>query len=294
MELLQLRYFLDVAETEHVTRSAERLRVAQPALTQAIRRLERALGVELFARRGRNIRLTACGRHLRDRLLPMAAEFQKIPAELQTLSALETATIHINVTAASSLVADAIELYLRENEKVRFRMTQMATDEISDISVSMRPHPGRAEPGAFVCTERIYLAAPNRGRFAGREAVELSALSGESFISLVGSRGFRQLCDEFCRKAGFAPQIVFESDNPGAVRSIIAANMGVGFWPGFTWGGLESDRVRLLKIERPAMYRDIVVQLRDNKPDAREVRLFYDFLTGMLAERGADAPEPVI
>ena len=58
MELLQLRYFHEVAQTQHMTNSAKRLGVAQPALTQAIRRLEGELDAKLFERAGRNIRLT--------------------------------------------------------------------------------------------------------------------------------------------------------------------------------------------------------------------------------------------
>lgn len=59
MELQQLRYFDEVARTQHVTNSAKKLNVAQPALTQSIRRLERELGVTLFERVGRNVRLPA-------------------------------------------------------------------------------------------------------------------------------------------------------------------------------------------------------------------------------------------
>ena len=64
MELLQLRYFHEVAQTQHMTNSAKRLGVAQPALTQAIRRLEGELDAKLFERVGRNIRLTPCGEAL--------------------------------------------------------------------------------------------------------------------------------------------------------------------------------------------------------------------------------------
>ena len=68
MELLQLRYFLEVAESEHVTHSAQKLRVSQPSLTQAISRLERELGVQLFEPEGRGIRLTEAGRFYSKRI----------------------------------------------------------------------------------------------------------------------------------------------------------------------------------------------------------------------------------
>ena len=55
MEMSQIRFFLEVAKTEHITRSAEKLHISQPSLTQAIHRLEDDLGVPLFEQKGRNI-----------------------------------------------------------------------------------------------------------------------------------------------------------------------------------------------------------------------------------------------
>ena len=61
MELTQLRYFLKVAELEHITRASEELHIAQPALTQTIHRLESELEIPLFVNKGRNIFLTEYG-----------------------------------------------------------------------------------------------------------------------------------------------------------------------------------------------------------------------------------------
>ena len=71
MEITQMKYFLEVAETQHMTLSAERLHIAQPALSQAIRRLEESLGVPLFMHKGRNIVLTEYGKYLHNRLIPI-------------------------------------------------------------------------------------------------------------------------------------------------------------------------------------------------------------------------------
>lgn len=70
MELLQLKYFLAVAESEHMTNTAKQLHIAQPALTQSIHRLEQELGVRLFERAGRGIRLSPAGAYVRDRVKP--------------------------------------------------------------------------------------------------------------------------------------------------------------------------------------------------------------------------------
>ena len=61
MEITQIRYFLDAAQTQHITKSAQRLCIAQPALTKSIHNLENELGVPLFTHKGRNIVLTQYG-----------------------------------------------------------------------------------------------------------------------------------------------------------------------------------------------------------------------------------------
>ena len=83
MELLQLRYFLAAAKYQHMTKAAEHLQIAQPALSQAIHRLETELGVSLFIRRNRGIELNEAGLLLQQRLLPLIESLDRIPEELR-------------------------------------------------------------------------------------------------------------------------------------------------------------------------------------------------------------------
>ena len=83
MELLQLRYFLTAAEYQHITKAAEHLQIAQPALSQAIHRLEAELGVPLFERKSRSIELNDAGRFLQKRLIPIISSLDQLAAELQ-------------------------------------------------------------------------------------------------------------------------------------------------------------------------------------------------------------------
>ena len=115
MELMQIRYFLETARTKHMTNSAKNLHITQPALTQAIRRLEADLGVPLFAAKGRNIVLTEYGKYLQKKLEPLMRQFDDIPEQLKMMVALEGETIHMNVLAASSLVMEAIIEYKKGN-----------------------------------------------------------------------------------------------------------------------------------------------------------------------------------
>ena len=83
MELLQLRYFLVAAQYQHMTKAAEHLQIAQPALSQAIHRLEAELGVPLFERKNRSIELNDEGKFLQKRLIPILSSLDRLPEELR-------------------------------------------------------------------------------------------------------------------------------------------------------------------------------------------------------------------
>lgn len=281
MELQQIRYFLEVANSQHVTQSAQKLHIAQPALTQAIHRLEKELGVPLFLPRGRGIVLSEMGRYLKERLEPVMRELDSLPDQLKTMAALSCDTIHLNVLAASTLITEAIIEYRAAHSGISFQLMQNEQSELYDIAVMTKlfyQSFAEEDDDRYVCTERIFLAAPNNERYGGLSHIRLSDVKDEGFISLLGSRQMRWICDKFCQHAGFQPRIIFESDNPAAVRNMIASNMGVGFWPEFSWGRLESEHVLLLEIEEPTCQRDILFTLRRNKINNANVEDFFRFL----------------
>ncbi len=280
MELTQLKYFYAVAENLHVTKTAEQLHIAQPALTQSIRRLETELGYPLFAAKGRNIVLTECGKYLKEQLAPILEQLDRLPHEMETLAALERETIHINVNAASAVVTECIIEYRRRNRNVNFKVVQNDSEKMPyDIDINTELHYKGKNSTSCIFTERIFLAVPAVGKYAGRRMIHLPEVSGEEFISLAGVKNLRTICDKFCREAGFSPKIVFESDNQSAVKNLIAAGVGVGFWPEFTWGAMDSPDVNLLEIINPECKRDIIIACNENKEDTREVKNFYDFIT---------------
>lgn len=279
MELQQIRYFLEVANSQHVTRSAQKLHIAQPALTQSIHRLEKELGVPLFLPSGRGIVLSEMGRYLKNRLETMIRELDSLPEQLQTLAALSCETIHLNVLAASTMITEAIIEYRQKNGGVSFQLMQNEKSDMYDIAVMTKLfYRAREEDDCFVCTERIFLAVPNNGMYCGKKKIRLAEVKNEGFISLLGSRQMRWICDKFCQYAGFQPKIIFESDNPAAVKNMIASNMGIGFWPEFSWGSIQSDQVLLLEIEEPICRRDILISLKRNKVNNAHVEDFFCFL----------------
>lgn len=289
MELTQLRYFLEVAKTQHVTKSAETLHVAQPALTQAIHRLENELEVPLFSSKGRNIVLTPYGKYFYEKLEPLLKSLSELPENLKEMAKTENATIHLNVLAASSLVTEAIIEYQKIDDALHIQIHQNEKNDMDDIRVtteiSAQTHENKtSDDSNFICTEKIFLAVPNIQEFQEKKEITFEGIKsiGQKwgFVSLLGSKHLRSICDKYCADAGIKPNIIFESDNPASVKNMIAANIGIGFWPEFSWGALDTSRVRLLKITKPDCKRDILITCKKNKAENSHVENFYKFLTG--------------
>lgn len=291
MELTHLKYFLAVARTEHVTQSAKTLCIVQPALTHALHKLEEELGVKLFKTQGRNIKLTEIGEYFYKKVKPLYEDIESLPAQLRAMENEQSATVNLNVLAASSFVTNAVILYKRNDPDLRFNLVQNEETTLYDICVrtyanykaSARHYSGEdPEEESFVCTENIYLAVPNTAQYRKRDSISLKELQKTNFIGLYGSKQLRSIFNEYCERIGFKTHITFESDNALAVKDAIASGIGVGFWPEFSWGRVNNRRIRLLKITDAEFKRDIVITLRKNKQDNSRSERFYQFLTGLL------------
>ena len=255
MELTQLKYFLEVARTEHVTQSAKNLCIVQPALTQAIHKLEDELGVLLFKNSGRNIKLTDSGKFFYEKLQPLYENMMALPALLKETANKQNNNVKLNVLAASTLITSAVIEYRRSNSDIDVDIVQNEETSVFDICVrtyaNYRPELDNTESDeTFVHSEKIFLAVPNTAQYKKLNSISLFDLKDENFIRLYGSKQYRQICNELCDSIGFHTNVTFESDNAAVVKEAVAAGIGVGFWPELSWttsafGSLKSP-IRIL------------------------------------------------
>ena len=281
MELAKLKYFLVVAKEQHVTKAAEYLCIAQPALTQAIKSLERELGVNLFEKRGRNVVLTEYGKYLQNRLENLLPEFDKIPSEIENLKNKVNKTIKINIKAASTFVINAIVKYTQKNKDVVFEFEQ--SDLSSDCDILITTDGAKSDKSilpiqSFVKEEQIYLAVPKNSVYANFSSIELSAVKNEKFIMFSSSMLFGVLCNKYCSESGFQPNITFESDSPSAIQNIISTGIGVAFWPEFSWGKTKNKNVVLIPITKPNCKRNLIFELYSKKTKSKYAENFFNFL----------------
>ena len=287
MELLQLRYFLAVAESEHMTNTAKQLHIAQPALTQSIHRLEQELGVSLFERAGRGIRLSPAGAYVRDRVKPAMETLENVARDVQLFQQGEQGVVRVGVHAASGVAIDGIAAYSELNPHVSFEITQDERERHRDVIVTtITPRGSSTVENAVEKTpfsERIGIAVPASSALG--ETASLADFANERFIALAGSRRFREVCDTFCARRAFTPHIAFESDNPLVVKKMIGLGLGVGFWPDHSWGNLDPKSCRLVHLQEPEFTRDVIVAKTSRCTPDSEAQRFYDFLLDYVTKR---------
>ena len=287
MDLNKLYYFYVTAKYEHITHASEKLHIAQPALTKSIKLLESELGVPLFFKVKRNVRLTPFGVHLKARLDDIFPALKKLPDELLNLKAEAKHVIKINLLAAATTITAAMGAYKKKNPSAVFHVTQNEKDLDADVSVttsaadfSMR----REYEKRAIYEEEIFLAVSKNSRYGEYTSICLSEVKEEGFVNLASSKSFRHICDSFCMTAGYKPNIVFETDSPIAVKNLIGAGAGIGFYPAFSWDKA-SPEICLLPIEKPVCKRELVVALHKNGALSNAAEDFYIYLSEYLKKQ---------
>lgn len=256
MEIQQLKYFISVVEEENVTRAAEKLHVAQPAVSQTIKRLEEDLGVKLFERTNRRLVINDAGRELYKTAVHMINQLDALPKKLQEIAHVTSRTITIDLQAASKCITDAIIKFREENPNIYFKLFQSDEPRRADVKITTGVDLPEDENTVYF-REEMFLAVPRDWLEGHVKSTKLRDFEKHDFISLDSSIRYKQICDYYCHRANINPKIAFKSDNPQAVRDLISAGLGVGFWPQYSWGEVNEENVKLLRIDDFACARYI-------------------------------------
>jgi DNA-binding transcriptional LysR family regulator len=273
MELRQLRYLVALADECHFTRAAAREHVAQPALSQQIRRLETEVGLALVERTTRRVSLTGAGELLVARARHILAELDAAQAELQTLAGVQGG--HLSVGALhtmgpvdlSLLLASfhrthpAVELTVREQSSEE--LAEMLRDDVIDLaflSVTERIQSRGLELHRLV-TEELVVVLPTQHPLAAREGISLGELAGDSFISFRTGSRLRELLDSGAGTAGFEPRITLESNESRRIRSLVSSGLGVAILPRSDAAGPGAP-VAMTRLIKPELTRDVTLASR--------------------------------
>jgi LysR family transcriptional regulator, hydrogen peroxide-inducible genes activator len=241
MEVNQLRYVCAIADTGNFSRAAERCRIAQPSLSQQVQKLEEDLGVKLFDRLGRSIRLTEAGRAF----IPRARAILEQMDAARTSAADKNADLRGNVTVGviptvapylmprytASFAKKFPDAKLRIIEDTTSVLVQGLRDLSIDVAVLALPLRHKDLELFPIRTERLFAVLKKSHPRARAKSLALKDLRGESFVMLRDGHCFRDLSLDTCARARITPNIAFESAQFSSLLGMVAAGIGVSLVP---------------------------------------------------------------
>lgn len=295
VELKQLRYFMKVAELEHVTDAALSLDISQSAVSRQIYNLEQELGVELFYRRGRNVILTHAGKMFYEHMDRIRVLFHQAEREIREFQSPKTGTVHIGFPSsiATYIMPAVVSAFREEYPEVKFRLSQGSYYELINMVVKGQvnmallaplPEDERVE-GEILFTEKVVALLPSSHPLASEEEIEINSLRDEEFVTFPEGYILRDLIMEACHKGGFAPDISFEGEDIETIKGMVSAGLGVSFIPEVTLvDGMPRNAVKI-PLKNPVVTRSIGIVKSKERPLLPTEETFYRFLIDFFSHR---------
>jgi DNA-binding transcriptional LysR family regulator len=283
----RLRQFTAVARTEHMTRAAEAIGVPQSTLSRGIARLEHDLGVALFVRAGRAVRLTRAGRTLLRHTERAVAELDAAAREIVTDADAVRGRVALGFlhTFGAEAVPRLLREFRRTHPDVRFDLAQGGNDAILhrlragevDVCVTSPLPADPALVSAPMYEQELRLVVPLDHPLAAghRDGLPLSAAAGAQFVGYRPGFGLRSLTEAWCREAGFVPRMAFEGEDGETLRGLVGAGLGVALLAPSTH---VTPGVVELPVTEPRTTRTVGLVWVADRPVGPAVRVFRDFL----------------
>jgi DNA-binding transcriptional LysR family regulator len=284
----RLRQFAVVAREEHLTRAAELLGIPQPTLSRSIARLEADLGVPLFTRPGRSIRLTRHGRDLLEAaertVVTLTGTLERLTGEAHPdRGRVALGFLH---TLGGETVPRLVKDFRARYPLIRFALVQdggqrllaRLRDGEIDLCLTAPLPQGSDIRASRLDEQRIDLFVPVGHRLAAgrRDGIPLADAADEDFIVMEPGYGLRTITDDLCRAAGFEPRITFEGEEVDTARGLVGAGLGVSLLPAIA-ASLADPSVVAVPVTTPRAARTVGIAWPGDRPLTAPAAAFRDF-----------------
>ncbi|MEU1020603.1 LysR substrate-binding domain-containing protein [Streptomyces sp. NPDC005904] len=265
MDLLSLRCFQAVARHQHISRAAQELRVAQPSVSRTISRLESELGVLLFDRQGRRIRLNEHGAAFLRRVDRAMAELDDARREMADAAGAGPGRVAIAAETLMQL-AEVLAAFRAHSPGVKVRLLQASAQSMRrhlaaaevDFALASQPLAGPGLDAVTLLREEVFLAVPYGHRLADREHVTVSELAEEEFVSTRAGHWQRVLLEALFAREGLQPRVICEGDEAAATPRLIGTGLGIGLMPAVARRAMgEHELVAWARLDTPDAHRTL-------------------------------------
>lgn len=295
MELRQLEYFQMASRLKNITRAAERLRVSQPNITVAIKKLEAELGIQLFDRSQKQLSLTPEGAVFLNRIELALRNIQDAVLEVNDYKQLQKGTIKIGIPSMIGAYLfpkifssfqrkySHLDVYLYEEGSMKIR-EQLERDEldfgiviISDASPSLQLLP--------MSTNQIVACVPESHPLAEKNSLCIQDMADTDLIMLKEGSFLRHLVLQKLKAASITPNIVLESNQIETIKGLVSSGVGIAYLLDFIVEG--TPGIKALPMSEP-IFVDVGLAWKKDRYISKAAQSFIDFCKNTLKKRNAE------
>lgn len=294
MDVAQLKTLIHVAELGSLSKAADRLHIAQPALSRQIRLLEKELGVYLFERHGRGMVITDLGREVLARATRIMAELDAIRhvASEAESSYRGTVTLGTTPTVAEIVTVPLVRRIKDSHPDLSIRLCSAFTGHLLDwlqrgeldLAVSYDPQPLHSLRIVPIMTEELLFV--QKGRRKGRtKAISFTELVSENLVLPSPRHGLRAIMEDCAGKAGVKLRASIEADSFSAMIDLVRNGFGGTVLPlAPIYALVEAGVLRVRPIVEPKPTRRLVLAFPADRPVSAAARFVGEVLTDIAAE----------
>jgi LysR family transcriptional activator of glutamate synthase operon len=287
MELRQLRYLVALADERHFTRAAAREHIAQPALSQQLRRLEDEVGLALVERTTRRVALTDAGELLVARARRVLAEVEAAHTELEGLRGVQSGRVTVGAmhTMGPVDVSLALAIFHERHPGVELTVREQSSEELAEmlradeLDLAFLSVTERIESHGLglqqLVSEELVVVLPTDHRLAARRRIRMPELAGERFISYREGSRLREVLVSAAHDAGYEPHVTLESNESGRIRRLVARGLGVALLPRSDAVGPGAE-IAAVTLTSPGLTRDITLAWREGRRHAPAAAEFLE------------------
>lgn len=256
MTLLQLQYFQTLARVLHYTQAAAELHIAQPSLSYSIKELEKELGVKLFEKDSRHIRLTIYGEQFlpyAQQALSMIDEGVGVLRQMANSAQQVVRLGYFHSVSASLIPSVMLGIYGQDkNRSIRFQFMEAPSFDLfqalkkGEIDLAFCLHQDEDLESVTIMRQPLYLAVPEHHPLARRNSVCFEDFAKEPIVMLDKPSSLRQQLDEIYSQHDLSPQVVFEVRECNAALQYVALRFGVSVLPQVP--AMENEKVVVIPI----------------------------------------------
>lgn len=293
LTLLQLQYFKILARVLHYTQAAAELHIAQPSLSYSIKELEKELGVKLFEKDSRHIRLTVYGEQFlpyAQRALDMLDEGVGVLKQMAGSAQQIVRLGYFHSVSASLIPAVMMGIYGQEkNRSIRFQFTEAPSFDLfqqlkrGELDLAFCLHQDEELESVTIMRQPLYLAVPEHHSLAKRESVSFADFAREPIVMLDKPSSLRTQLDQVYTQNGLAPDVVFEVRECNAALQYVALRFGVSVLPQVP--AMENEKVVVIPIsdENVSFVRTVFFSWMKGRPLSPAGRRVRDYIVDRYA-----------